>query len=152
MRHDLAPPPPPLPLPPMARFSGSDVSVCVREALMEPLRKCRTARYWQPVRGDGGKIQVRIERGAGGGGSMCCVPHSISTTPPLLPSPAHVLQYTPTMLDPPCGRCPVVLPDAVGPDGKPVTRVPCPYCHHVRMSLYDLASDELRVPLVCAVS
>lgn len=28
-------------------FSGSDISVVVREALMEPLRKCRTARYWR---------------------------------------------------------------------------------------------------------
>jgi len=33
-------------------FSGSDVSVAVRTALMEPLRKCRSATLWEPV-GDG---------------------------------------------------------------------------------------------------
>lgn len=28
-------------------MSGSDVSVVVREALMEPLRKCRTAKFFR---------------------------------------------------------------------------------------------------------
>ena len=35
----------------LCRMSGSDVSVAVREALMEPLRKCRTAKFWMTVRG-----------------------------------------------------------------------------------------------------
>jgi len=30
-------------------MSGSDISVVVREALMEPLRKCRTAKFWRTM-------------------------------------------------------------------------------------------------------
>ena len=30
-------------------FSGSDISTLIKQALMEPLRKCRFARYWQQV-------------------------------------------------------------------------------------------------------
>jgi hypothetical protein len=32
------------------RFSGSDICIMVREALMEPLRKCRTAKFFRKVR------------------------------------------------------------------------------------------------------
>ena len=30
------------------RYSGSDVATCVREAIMEPLRKCRMAKFFKP--------------------------------------------------------------------------------------------------------
>jgi len=40
----------------LCSFSGSDVSVAVREALMEPLRKCRTAKFWRAV--NGGKVRA----------------------------------------------------------------------------------------------
>ena len=30
------------------RYSGSDVATCVREAIMEPLRKCRIAKFFKP--------------------------------------------------------------------------------------------------------
>ena len=34
-------------------YSGSDVAVVVREALMEPLRKCQNAKQFMPVHGGG---------------------------------------------------------------------------------------------------
>jgi vacuolar protein-sorting-associated protein 4 len=88
-------------------MSGSDVSVVVREALMEPLRKCRTAKFFR--------------RDAAG-------------------------QYTPVPQDPACERCPPDLFDKPAPK-----RVPCRYCGAERMSLYDLAGAELKVPDVCKV-
>jgi hypothetical protein len=42
-------------------MSGSDVSVAVREALMEPLRKCRTAKFWR----NAGNGKVRGSEDAG---------------------------------------------------------------------------------------
>lgn len=38
-------------LPFRCSFSGSDIQISVREALMEPLRKCRTAKFFVPVPG-----------------------------------------------------------------------------------------------------
>lgn len=88
-------------------YSGSDVSVVVREALMEPLRKCRTAKFFRP-------------------------------------DPAGSGQWEPVMLDPPCSRCPMDLAS------KPVApKTQCTTCGCKRMSLYDLATNELKVPDVC---
>jgi vacuolar protein-sorting-associated protein 4 len=83
-------------------FSGSDISVLVRQALYEPLRKCRTARYFK--------------RDAAG-------------------------KCYPIMLDPPCHYCPLDLSTAPAPKG-----VPCPHCGAERLDLFDVKSDELRVP------
>jgi len=42
-------------------FSGSDISVAVREALMEPLRKCRSAKFFRKEPGEGGKYRPVME-------------------------------------------------------------------------------------------
>lgn len=87
-------------------FSGSDIATVVREALMEPLRKCQTAKFFfrDPATG----------------------------------------KFTPVMADPPCARCPPDLSTAPAPRG-----VVCPHCGCARMSLYDMASEQLQVPLIC---
>lgn len=85
-------------------FSGSDLSVVVREALMEPLRKCRVAKFFK-----------RDPTG----------------------------MFEPIMSDPPCARCPLDLTNAPAPK-----RVPCPACGTSRLTLYDLESHELKVPVV----
>mmetsp|Transcript_82686 Transcript_82686/g.145927 ORF Transcript_82686/g.145927 Transcript_82686/m.145927 type:complete len:451 (+) Transcript_82686:425-1777(+) len=82
-------------------FSGSDISVAVREALMEPLRICRTAKFFR-------------KDGAG--------------------------KYHPVEEYPPCPHCPMALA------GQEPPKAPCSHCGAVRMSLYDLNSDELAVP------
>ncbi len=41
-------------------MSGADISVVVREALMEPVRKSRVARYFYPVAGQPGKYSPTI--------------------------------------------------------------------------------------------
>lgn len=41
-------------------FSGSDIAVMVRQALMEPLRKCRQARYFRRT-SDGGYMPVPVD-------------------------------------------------------------------------------------------
>lgn len=87
-------------------FSGSDISVVVREALMEPLRKCRSAKFWQPV-------------GATG-------------------------QWTPVMRDPACSRCPISLSAAPVP-----ANTICAACGCKRAALFDLKTEELKVPDMC---
>jgi len=76
---------------------------------MEPLRKCRTAKFFKQDAATG--------------------------------------QWEPVMVDPPCSRCPI---DLVGRPVPPKTE--CAVCHCRRMSLYDLASSELKVPDICMVS
>lgn len=83
-------------------FSGSDLSVLVREALMEPLRKCRMAKFFRKV---------------------------------------NPVQYEPVMADPPCPRCPPDLSTAPAAKG-----VPCSNCGCERKNLYDLKTEELKVP------
>lgn len=87
-------------------FSGSDISTVVREALMEPLRKCQTAKFF-------------------------------------FRDPRTGL-FFPVMEDPPCARCPPNLTSAPAP-----RNVPCQNCGCVRMSLYDLESSQLQVPVIC---
>lgn len=87
-------------------FSGSDVAQVVREALMEPLRICRTAKFWR--KGTDGK-------------------------------------YMPLLEDPPCPHCTPDLSSRPAPK-----RVPCRSCGAERLGLYDLESDELKVPDVTA--
>ncbi len=90
-------------------FSGSDISVMVRQALMEPLRKCRVAKYFKR-----------------------------ETHPPAGSSTAR---YFPVILDPPCQHCPPDLSTAPAPHRKP-----CRSCGSERVDLFELKSDELRVP------
>lgn len=75
---------------------------------MEPLRKCRSAKFWQPV--------------AGG-------------------------QWSPIMRDPACSRCPISLAAAPVP-----ANTICPACGCKRATLFDLKTEELKVPDMCMVS
>lgn len=83
-------------------YSGSDIAVLVREALMEPLRKCQTAKQFMPE----GDMLVPCE------------------------------DY------PNCPRCPISLSN-----GPPAEKV-CRNCGAIRMSLYDVPTEKLKVPLV----
>jgi vacuolar protein-sorting-associated protein 4 len=85
-------------------YSGSDISVIVREALMEPLRKCRTAKQF-------------LKQGDG--------------------------KYKPAERYPNCGSCPKDLSYAPVPAGSS-----CPSCGAVRMTLYEVPSNQLSVPEV----
>ena len=84
-------------------YSGSDVAVVVREALMEPLRKCQLAKQFLTDRE----------------GFL---------------NPCH--DY------PNCPYCPMQLSTQL------VTDNVCRSCGAVRMTLFDVPSDKLRVPLV----
>src|SRR4051812_24698252 len=71
---------------------------------MEPLRKCRTAKFFSRV-------------------------------------PGNPAMWQPVVADPPCSYCPMELA------GRPVpAKTECSNCHCRRMSLYDLAQHELKVP------
>ncbi len=90
--------------------SGSDISVVVREALMEPLRKCQQAKQFFEV----ADLTEAGER-----------------------------MLTPCEVYPSCDRCPMALST-----GPPPTDAPCAYCHARRTSLYEIASERLKVPMV----
>lgn len=84
--------------------SGSDIKVLVKEALMEPLRKCQQAK------------QFRIDADG---------------------------NYTPCEKYPSCARCPPKL--SSDPKDRDYT---CGVCGAMRMQLWDVPGDKLRVPLV----
>ena len=50
---------------------------------------------------------------------------------------------TPCEVYPSCDRCPMALST-----GPPPTDAPCAYCHARRTSLYEIASERLKVPMV----
>mmetsp|Transcript_21322 Transcript_21322/g.31231 ORF Transcript_21322/g.31231 Transcript_21322/m.31231 type:complete len:455 (-) Transcript_21322:405-1769(-) len=83
--------------------SGSDISVLVRDALMQPLRTCQHAKQFMPV--EDGKYLV------------------------------------PCTKYPNCKHCPPKLNS--DPPGKDYT---CPYCGCIRMQLWDVPSEKLKVP------
>jgi len=85
--------------------SGSDISVVVRDALMQPLRKCQQAK------------QFIIDKDG---------------------------MMRPAVKYPNCHKCPIKL--SSDPPGKDYT---CKYCGAVRMQLWDVPSEKLRVPDVC---
>uniref|UniRef100_A0A7S3Y2G3 AAA+ ATPase domain-containing protein n=1 Tax=Heterosigma akashiwo TaxID=2829 RepID=A0A7S3Y2G3_HETAK len=86
-------------------YSGSDISVLIREALYEPVRKCQQAKQW-------------------------------------LLTPEGL--YTPCEEYPSCDQCPPKL--SSDPPGTQYP--PCHNCSAVRMNLYDIASDKLKVPIL----
>lgn len=90
-------------------FSGSDLSVLVREALMEPLRTCQQAKQFVPVKLD------------------------------------HRDMLAPCVKYPNCAYCPIKLSD-----GPPEAPTACNHCGARRMTLYDVPSDDLKVPDVSA--
>ena len=92
-------------------YSGSDVAVVVREALMEPLRKCQTAKQFL-VEGDG--------------------------------------SYVPCRSYPNCLNCPMALhtPLPGVACAPPAIKTQCASCGALRMSLYDVPGDKLKVPYI----
>lgn len=92
-------------------YSGSDIKVLVQEALMEPLRKCQSAKQF------------------------------------LIDSSGN---HFPCDEYPNCPYCPMALYEPMpgvecAPPGQQST---CRYCGAKRMSLYDVPSDKLVVPVV----
>jgi len=81
--------------------SGSDISVLVRDALMEPLRKCQQAKQFVP---DGEFL-------------------------------------TPSAQYPNCRSCPPKLSS-----DEPGRDYTCPKCSAIRMQLWDVPSEKLKVP------
>ena len=94
-------------------FSGSDLSVVVREALMEPLRVCQQAKQFI---------------------------HAVN------PSDGRQM-LAPCVKYPNCPACPMAL-STMSEAQRSAARQPCPRCACVRMSLYDVPSEQLLVPVV----
>ena len=90
-------------------FSGSDLSVMVREALMEPLRTCQSAKQFRPVE--------------------CPGPDGAAQTM-LVPCTAY----------PSCAYCPINV------STKTIDLADCLKCGAKRMTLYDVPSEQLKVP------
>lgn len=87
-------------------YSGSDISVVVREALMEPIRKCQQAKQFY--------------------------------------EDAQTGMLSPCENYPACPDCPMQLSD-----GAQLPQfAKCATCHAVRMSLYEVPSEKLLVPVV----
>jgi vacuolar protein-sorting-associated protein 4 len=89
-------------------YSGSDIAVVVREALMEPLRKCQMAKQF-----------IRDASG----------------------------NFHPCEDYPFCPRCPMILSTST-PQELELARHPCAYCNAERMTMYDVPSERLVVPLI----
>mgnify|MGYP003387569512 CR=1 FL=1 len=85
-------------------YSGSDISVVVREAIMEPLRKCQVAKQYLMDK-DG--------------------------------------MMGPCEDYPNCPHCPMKLEGVFGSEKKQ-----CDRCGAIRMTLYDVETDKLKVPVV----
>ena len=102
-------------------YSGSDIAVVVREALMEPLRKCQMAKQF--LKDMEGKF--------------------------------HPCEEYPN-----CPRCPMQLSSTYVSEvtkqnegntnaaSQASSLSQCPHCHAIRMTLYDVESDKLVVPVV----
>mmetsp|Transcript_53906 Transcript_53906/g.109908 ORF Transcript_53906/g.109908 Transcript_53906/m.109908 type:complete len:466 (+) Transcript_53906:47-1444(+) len=100
-------------------YSGSDVAVVVREALMEPLRKCQTARQFY-VDAEGFYLPCSTYPN--------CLNCPIALNTPLPPMPNEGA-------DPPL--C-----------APPGVQSVCGSCGVTRMSLYDVPGELLKVPLI----
>ena len=118
-----------------AGFSGSDISVVVREALMEPLRKCRMARYWRAV--------------------PPAAPGGAPRFTPIAGAEPGVDQSDPWRSRvPPCSRCHL----AVGAAPQAPLRAQCATCGALRMDLLapekdgGMKPEELFVPVVVSAA
>lgn len=103
--------------------SGADISIVTREALMEPVRKCQLAHFFQPCPTEPGKKQQYVP--------YC----------PVVNGEYH-------FEEPPCPSCPKL--DLTKKKGGMLSSgdkgLACQQCGSFRCSLYDLESDELKVP------
>lgn len=95
-------------------FSGSDLSVVVREALMEPLRVCQHAKQFRHVVTADGQSML-----------------------------------APCVTYPSCAHCPMQLSTNTPAEAAKVN-LRCGRCGAQRMSLYDVPSEQLQVPVVSA--
>jgi vacuolar protein-sorting-associated protein 4 len=94
-------------------FSGSDVATVVKEAIMEPLRKCRTARYFR-------KTGSSAAAAAGGGGT-----------------------YLPVEADPPCSSCTPDLPSRPAPRRVPCRVCGCERADMFDFNGNELAAPDV---------
>jgi vacuolar protein-sorting-associated protein 4 len=95
-------------------YSGSDIAVVVREAIMEPLRKCQSAKQF--------------------------VVNADKTMSPCEDYPN-------------CPQCPLKLVSGIGGTvfNNATTQQQsnqCQTCGAIRISLYDIDTDKLKVPIV----
>ena len=134
-------------------FSGSDLSVLVREALMEPLRTCQQAKQFVPVKLDHRDMLAP------------CVKYVRRADLPLTNRGAAAaatwivrgdeswrrrghdadVPWRRLLRYPNCAYCPIKLSD-----GPPEAPTACNHCGARRMTLYDVPSDDLKVPDVSA--
>ena len=101
--------------------SGSDISVVTREALMEPLRKCQTAKHFVP-----------------------CTEHGQCLVQEQLADRNFQLSFlTPASQYPPCSSCPQKL--SVGRCGDPSNHEAWTcrntYCRSIRTTIYEMSGD-----------
>jgi len=119
-------------------FSGSDLSVLVREALMEPLRVCQQAKQF-----------VQVPRPSppppGATPVAASLPTPLPTTTTTTAATTTLL--TPCLKYPNCTSCPMQL-SYLTAQQQQRTAQPCPQCGACRMSLYDVEGDRLCVPVV----
>jgi vacuolar protein-sorting-associated protein 4 len=124
-------------------FSGSDISVVTREALMEPLRKCRTARYWYPHSQLPAAAPAAAGTTAGATAGATQVPRFVWA--PLPHSEPGADNGDPwRSRNPPCSHC---VPDTVSAPAP--RKIQCPSCKCARIDMFDLDQPELYVPVVC---
>lgn len=112
-------------------YSGSDIGVVVREALMQPLRICQAAKQFLPCTPPPNYVHP--------------VMPSSSTAAAPTPSTPPAVMLTPCAEYPNCPYCPMNLAS------QPVPKMTqCTRCGAVRMSLLDVPSHQLLVPDVGA--
>lgn len=92
-------------------YSGSDISVVVREAIMEPLRKCQQAKQF---------LLLNDENQS----------------------------FTPCENYPNCPYCPMKLLTTTIQSAAQSAQTQCQHCGAIRMSLYDIDTSRLKVPVV----
>eukprot|EP00636_Phaeomonas_parva_P003323 CAMPEP_0118850020 /NCGR_PEP_ID=MMETSP1163-20130328/51_1 /TAXON_ID=124430 /ORGANISM="Phaeomonas parva, Strain CCMP2877" /LENGTH=479 /DNA_ID=CAMNT_0006782217 /DNA_START=176 /DNA_END=1615 /DNA_ORIENTATION=+ len=115
--------------------SGSDISVIVREALMEPLRKCRTAKQFLSMTPD----QARQL------GNTLANSQDLDAGAEPTPDPVRVL--VPCGHYPNCPDCPMEL-KMEGAGGAPAKGTRCNTCGALTITLFDVEPAELAVPNV----
>jgi len=114
--------------------SGSDISVIVREALMEPLRQCRMAKQF---------ISMAAEEAERLGNTLASVVDAADGEESKQPVPETVL--VPCMAYPNCPDCPMELTMA---GQRPQRGARCRTCGAITMTLFDVEPSQLAVPNV----
>lgn len=108
-------------------YSGSDIAVVVREALMEPLRKCQQAKQF--LADADGNLHPCVE-------FPNCAYCPMQLAVPLPSDPSYI----------PCSSTTTTTSSSGNSSND---NKQCKYCHAIRMSLYDVPSEKLVVPVIC---